>query len=196
MGQWVNRAHMIWAEDVTGNLEQDFFVDISSMTVDESDAPSLDELIARGGLHEPASGGGVVDGVGAGPDQHTDAVAAFGGQLQAPGVKARKGRRGGDGGGDGFAAQALGQGPKLVDRLAYAQEKQAVDGEHGRHRRWVELAVWIGPDDGAAVGGRGIDGRVDQQKSEESGQAVGLAQDFMDGAASKSIGRQQVVQDR
>jgi len=79
---------MIWAEDVTGNLEQDFFVDISSMTVDELDAPSLNELIAGRGLHEPARGGGVVEGGGSGSDQHADAAAAFGGQLQAPGVKA------------------------------------------------------------------------------------------------------------
>ncbi len=97
---------MIWAEEVTGNLQKNSLSDLSSVTMDELDAPTLDKFVPGSRADEPARGGGVVcaGGIIVAAQEDADTPSLLGGQLKPPRFDVRQAHRRRDRRRDGGAA--------------------------------------------------------------------------------------------
>ena len=124
MGNWCRCTH---STCFTAHLQENNLTDLSSVTVQQFHAPSLDLLCAPGWPDAPSRGGGVGDlGLGEGAHKNADPPTAFGGQLQAAGLQLGKTGEGSDRCADALAAQAFGQRPQFIRGIGAAKENQAM----------------------------------------------------------------------
>lgn len=173
IGQFRSRAHkMVF----TAALQRDGFCETSSVTVKELEGPALDRSFPRGGLDEPACGGGVDAGsLAGGAEEDAGGATGLGGQLQPPGLDPRQPGDRRDYRAHPPAPQAFGDRPRLVGQ-ARAQEIQPLQGHAVRRQSGrIKLAIGIAPDDRAALARR----FGQQRRNEKRLAAGGVTEQFM-----------------